>query len=330
MPPLRNKQNRLSNFVFTLNNPTDLEIKAITERECVYLTYGREHFDLEGGTPHLQGCCQLGKQLAFSTVKRWDGFKRMHIEPMGGTIEQAIAYCHKEDKEPYVKGTPQSPGKRNDILEVVERIKAGETIKTIVTESDASAVVFVKYHRGLQQLQQQLTSERTEAPTVIWIWGKTGTGKTRSVLEFGRSFGDEQIWMSSENLQWFDGYTGQSIAIIDDYRTNFCKFSFFLRLLDRYSIRVPIKGGFTDWRPKFIFITSPRSASFTWDLRTSEDLQQLERRITNTIECEDYAQTKRRIYEICNGHGTPAILLGEPERIPIDSSDDEMLEELSN
>ena len=35
-------------------------------------------------------------------------------------------------------------------------------------------------------------------------------------------------------------------------------FSFFLRLLDKYPVEVPIKNGFAIWRPKRLFITCPR------------------------------------------------------------------------
>ena len=31
-----------------------------------------------------------------------------------------------------------------------------------------------------------------------------------------------------------------------------------LRLLDRYYLRVPIKGAFTTWKPEIIYISCPR------------------------------------------------------------------------
>jgi len=38
-------------------------------------------------------------------------------------------------------------------------------------------------------------------------------------------------------------------------------FPFFLRLLDRYPIEVPIKGGHANWIPEVIIITCPRPPS---------------------------------------------------------------------
>lgn len=55
---------------------------------------------------------------------------------------------------------------------------------------------------------------------------------------------------------WFDGYEGQDDVLMDDYQCSMLDREFFLRLLDRYPMQVPVKGGFVEWRPKRIIITS--------------------------------------------------------------------------
>ena len=57
-------------------------------------------------------------------------------------------------------------------------------------------------------------------------------------------------------FQWYDGYNGQETVIFDDFREHQCKIEYLLTLTDRYKQKVAIKGGFTDWCPKVIFITS--------------------------------------------------------------------------
>lgn len=314
---------RLRNFVFTLNNPTPEEIHAIKQLSVKYIAFAKEHFDDAELTPHLQGFCYIGKQVDFNTVKRYPGLRRAHIERMEGNFTQNWEYITKEDKEPFEKGERPTPGKRNDIHRTVEAIQNGEKISDLVKKDTAAAVVFVKYHRGLRQLESALTSSRTRAPTVVWIYGKTGTGKTRSSVEFAEEYFGE-YWISSENLQWFDGAEGKSCVIIDDYRTSFSKFAFLLRILDRYPLSVPVKGGFIKWNPEFIFITTTKSPRDTWNLRTEECLQQLERRLSDIIESKSPGQVRRRIqrlYESTLDSG-PDDVAGRSGRLP-DTQDGE-------
>lgn len=133
--------------------------------------------------------------------------------------------------------------------------------------------------------------KRRDPPFVLWFWGKTGTGKTRTAVELARDIGVD-CWMShSEKLQWFDGYHGQPFVIIDDFRRNMCSFNYFLRLLDRYEMQVQVKGGYVNWIPKYIVITCPVDVdeAYTYfDFRSNEEkvwdnLDQLKRRITDEI-----------------------------------------------
>lgn len=68
--------------------------------------------------------------------------------------------------------------------------------------------------------------------------------------------------------------------IIDDYRCDFCKFSYLLRLLDRYPVQLNVKGSMIYLRAKLIIITAPQAPDVMWSHRTSEDLAQLTRRIS--------------------------------------------------
>lgn len=84
---------------------------------------------------------------------------------------------------------------------------------------------------------------------------------------------------------WFDGYEGQEVAVFDDFRPWWCRFDYLLRLLDRYPMKVPIKGGFVNWIPEIIIITTQKSIrdTFTGEYRTDEDIRQLERRVTRRV-----------------------------------------------
>lgn len=89
------------------------------------------------------------------------------------------------------------------------------------------------------------------------LWGEPGTGKTRYVYD-NEKF--EDIYeLSSPNVSggalWFDGYQGEPVLLLDDFY-GWIKLSFLLRLLDRYPLKLPIKGSFVQCQFRRIYVTS--------------------------------------------------------------------------
>lgn len=296
---------RVSRFVFTLNNWTDAEYAELTEDfalQTKWMIVAKETG--ESGTPHLQGAVVLGKQMTWSRIKGINCFKRAHFEPMRGSPHDSLVYCSKDDPSPFIHGALPEPGKRNDLRMVTDRILAGDSIRDLAVDPEAATSV-VKFYKGLSVLRSLVLPKKREAPVVIWVYGKTGLHKTRCALKSGRAMAralgrkPDDIWMSSGGLRWFDGYDGQAVAILDDFRAkHVANFAFFLRLLDRYSFDVEFKGGFVSWRPRVIFITCPYSPDECFATRgkhVPEDMQQLHRRITQVVHFEhEFSKENRR------------------------------------
>ena len=150
-----------------------------------------------------------------------------------------------------------------------------------------------------KKIRQIFAMERKPDPykkkLVLWFKGDTGEGKTRSAVEIAERY-NLDWWMSSESLKWFDGFDGQQVAIIDEFRkTMLSEWSFLLRLLDGYSLFVQVKGGFTRWNPKIVVITTPASPEecFSWvdkDGQTKDwdRMEQLIRRLTYKDQLQVY------------------------------------------
>lgn len=110
---------------------------------------------------------------------------------------------------------------------------------------------------------------------VLWFHGETGEKKTRTAIDIANRY-NLKYWMSNESLKWFDGYIGQQMAIIDDFRKGMLSdWSFLLRILDGYSLKVQVKGGYIKWNPKIIVITTPAmpNEAFQWINREGQTME---------------------------------------------------------
>ena len=271
------RRSRHRHFVFTWNNyPNEYEDKLRELQPSWYLLQGEIGAQ---GTKHLQGAISFSNARAFSSIAR--RIRGWHIEPMRGTIEQAVAYCTKEETRDADFGGPKEfgarprnvgrSGGRSDVDAVAQSIAEGSSVGEV---AELYGGEFIKYHRGIERLIGLRFPQRNFKTEIRWYYGPTGTGKTRAAC-------DEAIdpyWKNPAH-RWWDGYEGQEDVIIDDIRCDFAKFSEWLRLFDRYPVQVEVKGGTRNFISKRIFITAPLPPEEMWQSRTAEDLNQLKRRI---------------------------------------------------
>lgn len=238
------------------------------------------------GTHHIQGYVEFTKKKRLAAVKKM--LETAHWEGRRGTREQARDYCMKVESRRLVTDVPVElgvwstkkgdQGKRTDLAMAIELVKEGRGLKRVFEEYPE---VFVKHHNGLRSLAGYEVMDRLEPPDVEVYYGPPGCGKTRMArqLEDGETRWDSSIGDGT----WFDGYDGQDIAIMDDFDGKFSatKLRDFLKLIDRYAIRVPVKGSFVVWCPRVVRITTNIHPSKWWEWEGREEqLPALFRRFT--------------------------------------------------
>jgi len=178
--------------------------------------------------------------------------------------------------------SPAGQGKRNDLKEVSDLILAGANLQQIAVSHGPT---FLKYHNGIAKMISTVSVSRDWETEVYWLWGPTGSGKTRWVHE---TCDRSDLYVKDGTNKWFCGYTNQKNVLFDDFRPSTeIPFSRLLRLLDRYSMLVETKGGTVNFNPHRIFITTPNKPAETFqhiDWIKDEDIRQLTRRITKVIE----------------------------------------------
>jgi hypothetical protein len=230
----------------------------------------------------LQGFVSFANPRTMAGVSQLFRPSAPHLEPTGGTPEQAITYCQKDETRDPAAGfgflefgdRPAGPGQgsRTDLAEIGKRLRDGETIKAVAEDHAGD---FIRYHRGLVAYAALFSAPRTFKTEVYWFYGSTGSGKSYAARELA---GEGAFWKSMDSSKWWDGFDGTANVVMDDYRCNFSTFTFLLRLFDEYPLQLEIKGGTVNFAARKIFVTAPYPPDKMW--ATREDLVQLTRRIT--------------------------------------------------
>lgn len=195
---------------------------------------------------HIQGYICFENTKTMEAVKKVFRKKTMHLEISKGTPEQNRTYCIKEGN--YIEtGLMANPGKRTDLDKVRDMVKEGKGMKDIIAV--ASNYQCIKMAEVVLKYVEEKRNWKTET---TWIWGKSGTGKTRQAME---TLGIDCYVKNNNTGKWWDAYDADENVILDevDYDTNY---SFLKELSDRYPCRVETKGGSRQFLAKKLIITS--------------------------------------------------------------------------
>lgn len=238
---------------WTLNNYTDEDVTRLqtyAKDKCAYMVFGYEVAPTTG-TPHLQGYHYWENPHVYPNAE----FRRLTAGPDGKTrIRDFLCnaspksnrdYCSKDCKI-WEYGEIPRQGARTDWTRAQEQLKSDHIIDVI--EEQPHLIPFVK---ALERVKQLYHKPLHRDVNVITLIGDAGTGKSRWAYE---TYPD--LYSKPEGY-WWDGYDGEKTILLDDYYGDI-PYSQFLKVSDRYPLRVPIKGGFVNAQWTTVIITSNR------------------------------------------------------------------------
>jgi len=241
-------------YVFTFNNYNEGDMPVLQfrlQQISSYYVMGREVG--ESGTRHLQGYFELPQRKRFNKVKELLGFPSIHYERRLGTSTEASDYC-KKDGDFVEHGTisTSKQGRRTDLEDLHESLKLKRSLTEI---SDDHFGSFLKYERSIKSYKFLHSNPRSpnNPPSVVVYYGNTGAGKTKAVWDNCVSV--EDVWVYP-GKGWFDGFEDHPIALFDDFRGSSLELHLLLQVLDRYPLKVRIKGAHVNWNPQEIYLTS--------------------------------------------------------------------------
>lgn len=293
---------RFRAYCFTLHNWTADEreqLVALIQNKCKYGCFGEEVCPTTG-RPHLQGYVYFPNKVTWNLLKGIS--RRICIAVAKGNAEQNRVYCSKSGTpEPnlvfFEAGTIPEQGKRSDYLELTRQTILGTLdIKSVAKryretedEDDLKLIsAFARHRKSMDGLRAEMVAPRDfrVAIEVIWCYGPTNVGKSHWI----RTEVDKEDHFiipaptSRTHVPWFPRYRGESICVLEDFRSDKFSFNFLLTMLDKMPMKVMIgTGDFCELAATKFYVSCPYHPNECYPEESESDRKQLLRRISKCI-----------------------------------------------
>ena len=248
-----NKDPQGRKWMLTINNPQGKEMTHSKIKETLNLFPSLDYYcmaDEKGETEHTHVFFALEHPTRFSTIKK--RFPTAHIDRAEGTAAECKSYVEKSGKwansdkaETSIPGTFEEwgelpiehQGERTDLAQLYQMIKDGMSNYEIMEANPDYLVSLDRVERARQAVREQQYQDTFRKLEVTYIWGPTGTGKTRSVME---KYSYTGVYRVTDYAHAFDSYAGEDVLLLDEYDSNF-KIRDLLNYLDGYPLKLPAR-----------------------------------------------------------------------------------------
>lgn len=250
------KDTQCRKWQITINNPAD---KGFTHEKIAELLHEfkplvyfclADEIGADTHTPHTHIFAVFASGIRFSTIRNKIPFA--HIEPAQGTSQENRDYITKSGKwsdsekaETRVEGSfkewgelpVEQPGVRSDLAELYEKIKDGASDYELLEGNPDNMKMLQYIEKTRQIIRMEEFKDTFRHMEVTYIYGATGTGKTRYIME---KFGYENIYRVTDYSHPFDYYKREDVLLLEEYRGQF-RISDILNYLDGYPISLPCR-----------------------------------------------------------------------------------------
>lgn len=245
-------------WAITINNPKnlDLEHDVLIDKLAlchpIYFCLADEIATT--GTYHTHAYICSKSPIRFRTMQ--NRFPGAHIEAATGTSVENREYIRKEGKwadtakaETRVEGTffefgdlpKETEETAPKMHQLVAAVEAGKSTAEIIQENPG----FALKGTGIDELRERLLSDHfrqeNRAVEVSYLFGATGSGKTRSIFEEHKAADICRItdYGKGGDIR-FDSYHGQSVLVLEEFHGQ-VPIATMLNLLDIYPLMLPAR-----------------------------------------------------------------------------------------
>ncbi|MFA9466394.1 MAG: hypothetical protein ACERKN_19195 [Velocimicrobium sp.] len=250
MAELKNSK-QARRYLLTINNPEAKNITHDLIREILSTRFKTFTYacmaDEQGSCYHTHILVCFSSAVRFKQIKKY--FPEAHIDVVKGTIKQCISYIKKSDekyadkKETSIDGSfeeigsrpPENKGNNHDMEELYQMIVDGLTDIEIISINQDYILHLDKLSKlRTMYLQEKYKNKRRLDLDVVYVFGETGSGKSRDTLD---TYQDSNCYRVTDYLHPFDGYNCQPVIIFEEYR-NSIPLKDILNILDIYPLEL--------------------------------------------------------------------------------------------
>ena len=133
---------------------------------------------------------------------------------------------------------PPERDKRQSVSsEILEMISSGASNAEILMQFPSAMNRLQHIEAARQTLLENRFRSQWRDLQVTYLWGKTGDGKTRSIMEL---YGYENVFHVTNYAHPFDDYRGQDVILFDEFRSSL-PIADMLKFLDGYPLMLPCR-----------------------------------------------------------------------------------------
>lgn len=245
-------------WALVINNPLEAGLDHAAIREILY-RFSPAYFCMADeiattGTYHTHIFLFSPSPMRFSTVK--NRFSTAHIEKAYGSAKANRAYILKEghwadtDKaETSVSGTFEEWGdlpaekeeEAPEMFKLIQDLRAGKSVMEIIEDNPKLAFRIREIETLRQAILEEKYSAENQALEVTYLYGASGTGKTRGIFEkHDRKSICRITDYGGRNGVRFDAYHCQDVLVLEEFHSQI-PISAMLNYLDIYPLTLPAR-----------------------------------------------------------------------------------------
>ena len=245
-------------WALVINNPLEAGLDHAAIREILY-RFSPTYFCMADeiattGTYHTHIFLFSPSPMRFSTVK--NRFATAHIEKAYGSAKTNRAYILKEGRwadtdkaETSVPGTFEEWGdlpaekeeEAPEMFKLIQDLRAGKSVMEIIEDNPKLAFRIREIETLRQAILEEKYSAENRALEVTYLYGASGTGKTRGIFETHDRKSICRITdYGGRNGVRFDAYHCQDVLVLEEFHSQI-PISAMLNYLDIYPLTLPAR-----------------------------------------------------------------------------------------